>query len=246
MASTFDVFADSENPFSQCELTTRGLSASHLEFVDTPANIKLSSETGIQILSLKKPLPYTTMKLSFTLEPVRLFEDKIDLANDIVRFLNVFPKDFLIKSQNACFVLVESTQTAEAMTTKNVIFLPVDASYEAMAHEFMHAVDDLHDEDLDYDAWDEASGDCRYDSGVDIDREFAAGSLDQQCFINSYAKTDLWEDRSEIFSALYRNQLSSDRSDPTQAKVEELKRFLRNISPSMNESFWNARREFSW
>lgn len=246
MFSALTSFAESESPFSHCELTTRGLTSEHIEFISTPANLKISSETGIQILSLKKTLLYSTMRFSFALEPIRLHEDKLDLADDVARFLNTFPKDFLSENPDICFILVESTQKAEAMTTKNVIFLPIDASYEAMAHEFMHAVDDLNDDKLDYEAWDMASGSCLYERDVDIDRGFAAGSLDHQCFITPYAKTDLWEDRAEIFSALFRNQLSSEQSSPIQRKATELKKFLRTISPSMNENFWNAQREFSW
>lgn len=239
-------FASGESPFSHCELNTRGITADKMEFVDTPSNIKLSSETGIQILTLKRPVPYATINYNFILEPIRLASDKTELANDVVRFLNAFPQDFLIKNQNMCFILVEDTQSAEAMTTKNVVFLPIDASYEAMAHEFMHAVDDIHDHDLDYDHWDEVNGECSYDRNSDNYHTFAEGSLDDQCFSTPYAKTNLWEDRAELFSSLYRNQLSSENPETILNKAAELKRFLRGISPSMNESFWNTRRDFSW
>lgn len=234
-----------ESPFSPCELRTRGFTADNMEFVDTPENFKISSETGIQILALKRPLPYQTMKGRLLLEPVRLRADKIDLTNDVAKFLEMFPRDFLIKNQNICFILVDDIQDDEAMATKNVIFLPVDASFEAIAHEFMHAVDDLHEGLLSYEQWDEAAGTCRYNPNVDIDRPFPAGSADEQCFVTPYAKTNLWEDRAEIFSALYRNQLSASAPEPVLKKAEELKKFFRDISPSVSESFWNRQREFS-
>jgi len=243
---SLQVLAVDESPFSHCQLNTRGLLADNMEFIDTPANIKLSSETGIQILAIKRPLSYPTAKYKLSLEPIHFPGDKTALANDVARFLNAFPQDFLVKNQNICFLLVEDTQDAEAMATKNVVFLPIDATFEAMAHEFMHAVDDIHDRALNYENWDLASGSCRYNRNVNIDRPFAAGSADQQCFITPYSKTDLWEDRAEIFSALYRNRLHQEMPEAVLRKSEELKRFLRNISPSMTEGFWSTRRDFSW
>ncbi len=235
-----------DSPFSHCQLNTRGLTADKMEFVDTPANFRISRNTGIQILALKSQLPYATMKYNLVLEPVRLPGDKLDLVNDVARFLDAFPQDFLIKNQNICFILVEDTQNAEAMATKNIVFLPIDASFEAMAHEFMHAVDDQHDRNLNYEEWDTASGQCAYNRNVNINHSFPEGSVDRQCFITPYAKTDLWEDRAELFSALYRNRLNSGFPEPILNKAAELKKFLQGISPSMNENFWNSRQDFSW
>lgn len=234
-----------ESSFTHCQF--RNVLAENFESINSPASTQVSNETGIQILTLKKNVLYSGLRYDLVLQPVSNTQVKVAMANRVAMFLNSFPKSFLADHSEICFLIIEDRNEFEGMTNRHVVVLPTDASLEALAHEFMHAIDDLEDDRIYYEAWDHVNegGNCNYDRNVNFHKAFQAESIDANCFVTPYAKFDIYEDRAELFSALYRNhgqiRSASGGKNAIAGKAYEIKLFLWNISGGvLNDNFWNS------
>jgi hypothetical protein len=118
-------------------------------------------------------------------------------------------------------------------------------------HEFFHFIDDHLNRDIEDQAWAELnSKDFRY-TGVESP---GSGFLDhpQSGAITTYATKSMWEDRAELFAALFvekaqpRLREIADADPVVRSKIRLMVRILGRIDPSMNERYFRKRLGANW
>ena len=128
-----------------------------------------------------------------------------------------------------------------------------DESYVrwVLHHEFFHFLDDRLNRGVEDRAWAQLNPQAFRYTGVDAP---SRGFLDhpRAGAITSYAMKSMWEDRAEVFAALFVDgahprlrQIA--RTDPVvRGKVRLMLRLLGRIDPSMDERYFRARLGESW
>jgi hypothetical protein len=118
-------------------------------------------------------------------------------------------------------------------------------------HEFFHFIDDHLNRDIEDQAWAELnSKDFRY-TGVDAPN---SSFLDhpRPGVITTYSMKSKWEDRAELFAALFvdkahpRLREIADADPVVRSKIRFMLRLLGRIDPSMNEPYFRKRLGAHW
>lgn len=121
----------------------------------------------------------------------------------------------------------------------------------ALHHEFFHFIDDHLNHGIEDRAWARLNPkDFRY-TGVDAP---FSGDLDhpRSGVITSYSMKSMWEDRAELFAALFvektqwRLRQIADADPVVRRKIRYLARNLRRIDPSINEQYFRKKLGESW
>jgi hypothetical protein len=210
-----------------------------------PTAVELRAETGIAILELTREFSYSGTGFSYTVSPPVNQVEVRSFTRRLANLMKTYPKSFLRANERVCFLLSNNFNNAQAMVLDTIIVTPTRVSNSSIHHELMHAIDQIHSNDTVYNAWRALNPPgfaYNYGPASTITAQFS--TMDSN-FISLYAKSTYLEDRAEVFAGMsihYPRLLQRVGSNSTLLrKINSLKAYLQNISPSMNESYWTSR-----
>lgn len=239
------------NRSSQCDLSGFRLNTNeYFALSEEPAAVSFLNETGVAIYRLKKSVVFAGTGFSYNLNQVKREEETRRFTLRTINVLKAYPKDFILKMNSACFVLIDSISGggAIAITQGGAVTIPTNANNTTINHELMHAVDYLYPFSVaESAAWIKANGAYTYDPNSNSSSAFSAFrySYLSEAFITNYSKVNVIEDRAELVSAMgynYSELLDKIKDKPVlKQKINLLNEKLKSVDASMTENYWKNR-----
>lgn len=227
--------------------------------VNTGEYFKISQEpeaqsffnsTGIAFYHLKKSFVHSGEGWSYNLAEVKREEETSRFTKRVINVLKTYPKSFITKMDNVCFLLVDKLTGhggGVAITAGSVVVVPTDSTNTIVNHEFMHAVEHTEPFSVKESAdWIKANGSHAYTNSICTEL-FASHKFSKikEAFLTGYAQCSHHEDRAELYAAMgysYNELVDAIKSKPIlKTKLSLLKEKLKSIDSSLTDSFWQAR-----
>jgi hypothetical protein len=207
------------------------------------------AETGIAFYHLKKSFLYAGAGYSYNLVKVTREEEKTRFTRRVINLLKAYPKEFILKLDRVCFVLIDSFYNdsgTAGLTPGATVILPTNAVNSTINHELMHAVDYSYPFTMrESAAWHKANKTYSYVAGSTGAFSGSRYSALSKAFITNYAKASELEDKAELVAAMAYNhkELLNKISDKTiiTNKLKLLKQKLTSIDSSLTEDYWTNR-----
>lgn len=212
----------------------------------------INDKVKVRFVNLKQGLLVETQNSRNYFFPETDADKKNIFSQEIMALIRSFPKEVFKKfNEDICFVIVKPMKEEHAVTIRNIIFISQEAPQDTIAHELMHVFDNLfYNGDLSFTGWDKINQthNCLYGRPFNFSlNSETLEPFEDGCFSSSYGKFGIFEDRAEIFSALSRNanllnqNALAENNQALTKKILNLKKFMKILSPGMNEEFWNSR-----
>jgi hypothetical protein len=213
---------------------------------------QITDVTGIRLFELTTRVHNDTDKVNF--DPFPNTYDKNKFSISLFDLLKSLPVDFLKQNSEICFVLVNKFPEISSGIFWNVILIPTDVKPRDIAHRFMMAVDNLHTGEGTLYAWADINTNHKcIPERPENAPVFKPGFPDlDKCYVSRFADTATRDDRAELFAAMMANYPLLVKKTPAKSALEEkiksLKKYLKDLSPQMNESFWynHSKTHRSW